>query len=556
MTLHRGSANPSVLIVGAGPAGLAAAIELGNRSVPCLLIERNARVGHAPRAKTTNVRTRTHLRRWGIADTLADAAPFGIDYPSHVHFVTRLGGPGLVRFEDALSCRPDRDDRYPEHSQWVPQYKLEAVMLAHALTLPAVDIAFGQEMLGLEQDGESIRVGLRDLASGEERTITASYLIGADGARSVVRDAIGAKMVGTYGLSRNYNTIFAAPGLAEAHGHGPGIMFWQLNRDAPSLIGPMDAPDLWFFMPTGLPPGAKFTEAEALDLIRRSTGIDLPYRILSSDEWVASRLLADRYGNGRVFLVGDACHLHPPFGGYGMNMSVADSVDLGWKIAAVLQGWGAPALLDTYEAERRPAHEYVMDEAEANHAMLPNQLLREGLEDETPEGEAARSEVGEVIRRVKRAEFYGLGVVLGYCYRGSPVIVDDAGSAGWHASLDYVPSAAPGCLAPHAWLEDGRSLYDLFGQGFTLLALGDGYDADIGAARHEADRTATPLEVVVLADPALHELYGEPLALVRPDQIVAWRGTAWPDQLLARVTARETFAAPIAAPIAVTVEPA
>jgi 2-polyprenyl-6-methoxyphenol hydroxylase-like FAD-dependent oxidoreductase len=533
------SDGPRVAIVGAGPAGLALAIELGSRSIPCIVLERNSRQGHAPRAKTTHTRTREHLRRWGIADRLAEASPFGVDYPTNVLFVTRLAGLEIERLENALYCAPERDERYSEHAQWIPQYKLEAVLLDHARSLDTVEIAFGQDYLDFEQDDAAVRVRVRDTDSGVERTIEAAYLVGADGARSLVRDQIGAKMIGTYGLSRNYNTIFEAPGLAEAHSHGPGIMYWQINDEVPSLIGPMDQPDLWYFMPTGIPTGVTYSEEETLDRIRRSTGIDLPYKLLSSDEWVASRLLADRYQLGRVFLTGDACHLHPPFGGYGMNMGVADSVDLGWKIAAVLQGWGGPALLDSYEIERRPAHEFVMDEAEANHAMGPNQLVRPHIEDHTPEGEAARREVAEVIRQVKTNEFYGLGVVLGYCYTESPIIVDDGTASTWQRSRDYVPSAVPGCLAPHHWLEDGSSLYDLFGSGFTLLAFDGADDADIAAARAEAARSGTPLTIVALPDPMLGARYEAKLALIRPDQHVAWRGDAWPDEdLLAIVSAR------------------
>ena len=413
-----------VVIVGSGPAGLAAAIELGSRGVACTLVERQQRAGHAPRAKTTHTRTREHLRRWGIADKLAAASPFGVDYPSHVVYVTRLGGKLIHRFEHALQCSPERDERYSEHGQWIPQYKLEQVLREHALSLPGVDIVFGREVVGFDERSDGLAVRVRDVDADAVEEIAADYLIGADGARSAVRDAIGATMEGNYGLSRNYNTIFRAPGLAEAHPHGPGIMFVQVNDDAPGLIGPMDAPDLWYFMPTGLAPGVSYTDDEAVEAIRRSTGIDLPYEILSSDEWVASRLLADRSRRGRVFLTGDACHLHPPFGGFGMNMGVADSVDLGWKIAAVLEGWGGPALLDSYEVERRPAHEYVLDESQANLAASPNALLRPGLEDDTAAGDEVRREVGEQVVGAKTAEFYALGVVLGYCYRNSPVIAD------------------------------------------------------------------------------------------------------------------------------------
>ncbi len=525
-----------VAIVGGGPAGLAMALELGTRGISCVVIERQARAGHAPRAKTTNVRTREHLRRWGIADDLAAASPFGVDFPSDVFFVTSLGGPRIARFENAFACAPGRDERYSEHAQWVPQYKLEAVMQRHAATLPSVRFRYGQQVTGFSQDGDAVHVTILDQAHGGETVLSVDYLVGADGARSVVRDGIGATMTGRYGLSRNYNTIFRAPGLAAAHAHGPGIMYWQINSSAPSLIGPMDAPDLWFFMPTGVPDGVAYSAAEVLGLIRQSTGIDLPYEILSSDEWVASRLLADRYGAGRVFLIGDACHLHPPFGGFGMNMGVADGIDLGWKLAAVLDGWGGTGLLASYEGERRFVHEYVMDEAEANHALIPSTLLRPGLADDTPAGAAARNEVGAFIREHKAAEFYTLGVVLGYCYATSPIVVDDGTMATWIRSRDYHPAAIPGCVAPHHWLADGRSLYDCFGPGFTLLLLDDAADGDAAAA--EARDAGIPLTVAFLADAALAELYGAPMALVRPDQHVAWRGRAWTKGIFDRVTGK------------------
>ena len=518
---------PAVAIVGAGPAGLAAAIELGMRGVACVVLERTERGGYAPRAKTTHTRTREHLRRWGIAAKLAAASPFGVDYPSNVVFVTRLGGKLIKRFENALQCSPERDERYSEHSQWIPQYKLEEVLRDHAATLACVEFRFNAEYLGFTQDADGVEVRYRDVVSGEERVLRASYLVGADGARSMVRDDIGARMLGTYGLSRNYNIIFRAPGLAEAHAIGPAIMYWQINPEVPSLIGPMDQGDLWYFMPSKIGKDVTFTEAEALAAIRTSTGIDLPYEILSSDEWVASRLLADRYRDGRAFLVGDACHLHPPFGGFGMNMGIADGVDIGWKIAAVEQGWGGAVLLDSYEAERRPAHEYVLDEAEANHAMLPNLLVRDGIEDDGPAGDAVRAEIAEIVGRHKAAEFYALGVVLGYCYRDSPVVVDDGSGPTWQRSRDYHPKAIPGCLAPHRWLGD-TSLYDLFGTGFTLLVLDVGHGEDISRARADAAKAGMPLAIVELDEAVLRELYEQPLALIRPDQHVAWRGQAWP----------------------------
>jgi len=531
-----------VLIVGAGPTGLALAIELGSRSIPCMVIERNDRAGYAPRAKTTNVRTREHLRRWGIADRLAAASPFGLDYPSHVLFVTRLGGHRLAKFEHVLNCNPEKNADYSEHAQWIPQYLLEDVLRAHAQSLPGVEVRFSTEYESLSQTEEHVHAKIRNLATGEVENVVCDYLVGADGARSAVRDAIGAKMSGTYGLSRNFNIVFRAPGLAEAHSHGPAIMYWQINADSPGVIGPMDVGDKWFFMPSNVSKDLKLTNSEAADLIRKATGIDLPYEVLSTDEWIASRLIADKYQDRRIFLAGDACHLHPPMGGYGMNMGIADGVDLGWKLAATLQGWGGSSLLDSYEAERRPVHNFVMDEAVANHALIGTQAFQSGMEDATAEGARLREEASQHIQMTKAREFLNLRVVLGYHYGESSLVISDGSVMAPQGGEKYVASARPGCVAPHAWLEDGSSLYDGFGQGFTLLVTDENaedLDLTLKQIAHDAAKVAIPLTIVTPRNGELADLYGARYALIRPDQHVAWRGNSWPDnghQLMRRVS--------------------
>lgn len=515
-----------VLVVGSGPAGLAAAIELGHRGIRVLVVERNDRVGYAPRAKTTNVRTREHLRRWGIADKLRAASPLGVDYPSNILFVTRLGGHLLTRIENAFYCAPAKNAFYSEHAQWIPQYTVEEVMRAHAQSFPNVAVRFSTELTSATQDEAGVRAGIRDLTTGKESIASYDYMIGADGSRSTTRDLIGARMHGTRGLARHYNIVFRAPGLAQAHPHGPGVMYWQVNADVPSVMGPMDRDDRWFFGTTNMPEGVKIQSAEAGDMIRKSTGIDVAYEILSSDEWVASRLIADRYRDRRIFLAGDACHLHPPFGGYGMNMGIADSVDLGWKVAAVLQGWASPALLDSYEIERKPVHNFVMDEAVANHALLSDRLWRDGIEDATAEGETIRRDTGARIKEAKVREFNTLGVVLGYRYEDSPCIVPDGSAPPERHFRDYVPSAHPGCLAPHAWLEDGSSLYDHFGDGFTLLADSAHESPEIAEALRAAAQLGVPLKFLPASSRTVAELYGARYTLIRPDQHVAWRGRA------------------------------
>lgn len=545
-----GDGGVQVLVAGAGPVGLACAIELGSRGVRCLVVERNDRVGTAPRAKTTNVRTREHLRRWGIADALRAASPIPPDYPSDVVFATRMNGPLLARFENALHGARARNDLYSEEAQWVPQYVLEEVLRAHAASLPGVRIAFNTEVVRFAEAADGVTSELHDLATGATVPVTSAYLVGADGARSAVREAIGARMEGQRAFSRNFNVIFRAPDLAARHGHGRAIMYWMVNAEVPSLLGPMDDQGLWFFMATKVG-GIDAASLDPVELIRRGTGLrDLSVEVVGTDPWVAHQLVADRYATQRVYLAGDACHLHPPFGGFGMNMGIGDAVDLGWKMAATLQGWGGPGLLDSYAAERRPVHERTIAEAVVNHGALGNQLVRPGIEDPGPLGDATRREVGDTIEATKVREFKTLGLVLGARYKASPIVAPDGSEPPVEHFMLYLPSAHPGCLAPHLWLADGSSLYDHFGPGFTLLVTEGDPDEAQPLATAAAAR-GMPFLVAAPGDDRLRARYGARLCLLRPDQHVAWRGDALPADLgplLDRVTGH---AAAVPAPVAV-----
>lgn len=516
-----------VVIIGAGPVGLSLAIELGQRGIRCLLVEQNEGVGNNPRAKTTNVRTREHLRRWGIADNLRRASTLSPDYPSDIIFVTRLNGPQLTKIENAFNCAPDHNDLYSESAQWVPQYILEEVLRAHAVTLPSVDIRFNTVYVTAEQSDDGVKTILQNTLSGQEEPIHSAYLVGADGSRSLVRQTIGATLEGKRGTAENFNVQFRSAELGKLNPHGPAIMYWLINGDAPSLIGPMESPDIWYFIATRY--DGNLSDIDPKALIRRATNLDFDMEILGSAPWAAHSLIADKYSDGRIFLAGDACHLHPPFGGYGMNMGIADGVDLGWKLAAVLQGWGGLALLASYEQERKPIHNWIVDEANANYAALGNHLTLPGLEAAGPVGEATRREVGDVIFTAKLREFKTLGAVLGYRYE-SAVIVADGTEPPAMTNTIYRPSGYPGCLAPHLWLDDGTSLYDHFGPGFTLLATGEqAHQNELREALAVADALAIPLRPVVPNDYRLRRRYGANFALIRPDQHVAWRGDVLPE---------------------------
>ncbi|HEX8902911.1 FAD-dependent monooxygenase [Vitreimonas sp.] len=517
-----------VLICGAGPAGLALAVELGTRGVKCIVVERNDRVGYAPRAKTTHTRTREHFRRWGIAEDLAAMAPFGVDYPSNIQFVTRLGGFPLATIENAFNCAPERNEFYAEHAQWVPQYRVEEVLRRRAESLPSVQVLFEHEFLEAEQDKDGVTCRVR--AAGADNVLRCDYLVGADGARSAIRDLIGAQMEGRYGLAHAYNIVFRAPGLSRLHKHGPGIMYWQINADVPSVIGPMDKDDLWYFMRGRVEGLTELDKLSAAELIQRSMGLDTPIEILSTDEWAASEFIADKYSEGRIFLIGDACHLHPPVGGYGMNMGIGDSVDLGWKMAAVLHGWGGQGLLKSYEQERRQVHRFVIDAALSNHATLSlHDAMSPTLEADSDEGAALRAQVGALLAEGRAQEFRSLGVMLGASYDDSPIMAEEGGAPARDPAMrTYEPTARPGARAPHAWLDDGRSLYDVFGEGFTLIGFERAGDAELQRAEADAHGLGIPLKTIRITDARIAALYERSLVLIRPDQHVAWRGDVWP----------------------------
>ena len=513
-----------VLIVGGGPVGLAAAIELGLRGISTVLIEQRARVGAQPRAKTTNVRSMQHMRRWGIAGALRDAAPLPPDYPTDIVFATRLFGHTLAVIENAFEGAKRRDRRFPEPAQWVPQYTVEDVMRERVSRLPSVTVAFGVALQGASQSDDAVTATVADAEGGASRAIRARYMIGADGARSTVRGLIGAKMEGQHAFALNYNLIVRIPELVHAPPARRAIMYWLVNARSPAVMGPMDRDGVWFYA-IQLPPGVTdVPDGEMTRRVQDAVGRPVEVEILTRDIWAAHRLIADRYRDRRMILAGDACHLHPPFGGYGMNLGIADGVDLGWKLAAVLRGWGGDGLLDAYEAERRPVHLRTIAEAVENYRTLSADLIKDSLEDATPEGEAARQAVGAEIVAAKTREFSTLGVVLGSRYEGSPLVMDDGSAPPAEHYANYQPSAHPGCLAPHAWLDERTSLYDRFGPDYTLLVLADAAAPAAEAIRGAADAAGMPLTLLDVRGAGLEGSYGAPLALIRPDHHVAWRG--------------------------------
>jgi 2-polyprenyl-6-methoxyphenol hydroxylase-like FAD-dependent oxidoreductase len=513
-----------VLIAGGGPVGLAAAVELGQRGITCVVIEPRATVSHdRPRCKTISMRSMEHLRRWGIADRLRERAPLPVAWSQDVVFCTSLTGHELSRFSGVLGLLTD-GDRSAEAGQQAPQYVLEELLRDVAEELPSVTLATGRWVTGLVQDDESVQMAVADEAGGRS-VISAEYALGCDGPRSAVRDAIGADYVGEHAVRPNFGMVFHAPELLPATVHGPAVQYWILNRIAPSLMGPIDLHGTWWIIAFGV--DRTTGERDARAIIDGAAGMSVQATVRSHDPWTARMQLVDHARDRRVFIAGDAAHLNPPFGGHGLNTGIGDAVDLGWKLAAVLEGWGGPGLLDSYEAERRPIQRRVIAAAAANNRVLASDLLDDDADAAGEKGERARHEAGLRIQAAKRAEFHALSLVLDLAYEQSPVIAADRPGPVLGDDDDPVIEARPGARLPHAWVAPGRSIYDELGSGMTLLALGDG---PLERLEHAARERGVPLRVV-RQDGALRGRYGAALMLVRPDQHVAWCADRMPDDV-------------------------
>ncbi|HEY3919287.1 MAG TPA: FAD-dependent monooxygenase [Stellaceae bacterium] len=525
-----------VLIAGAGPVGLTLAIDLAWRGIRSVLIDPLVAVHPHPRAISIGVRTMEHFRRLGIDQAVIDA---GVprDRKLDVVYTTRMLGREIFRFAIPSIVELERDaaalaaatpeiGASPYYKTWTAQAPLERMLRRHIRSLPLVTLRLGWRLESFAEDASGVTARVVEPASGQAETIRSTYLVGSDGANSAVRAGLGIGLSGRGTLGEACGVYFRAPGLDAGLGPRRGVMYWILASGCGGVIYTIDGGDEWVFN-RYFDTGEAGTVADPAGLVRAALGAEIAVEILSVQNWLPRQLVAERYGTRRCFLAGDACHLFVPTGGFGMNTGIGDTVDLGWKIEAMLAGWGGGKLLASYESERRPVGLFNTLEAADNYDKSGDLFAVPGsLEDEGPAGDATRAAIAAKLPP-KIKHFAPVGVHLGYRYENSPIIVPDGAAAPPLEAAAYVPTARPGHRAPHAWIDSRRSTLDLFGRGFTLLRFGKvKEEAKNLAAAAEAARV--PLAIVDLDDRAAMELYAAKLVLVRPDGHVAWRGNAAP----------------------------
>ena len=502
----------SVLIAGAGPVGLALACELGLRGIDCLIVEKRDGRLHVPKMSLVSAGSMEYCRRWGIAKAVRTAV-WSENHALDFVYMASLAGRELARIV-IPSYAQKTPEWTPEGMAQCPQIYFDPILAARVARLAPVTFAYDTALEHFEQDADGVTATLSQAGGGAPREVRARYLVGCDGASSVVREALGIDLVGDGAIADSVNIFFRSPQLTTLHDKGWARIYRPIDSGGCwSELIPIDGRELWRLTVFDDPRYANDPHAA----LRRMAGFDVPCEILSTLLWERRDSVAASYGRGRVFLAGDSAHQSSPTGGAGMHTGLEEAVNLAWKLAAVLDGWGGGRLIASYEAERRPI-------AERNVA----------LSTDTFRALQAIPPVADVDRqpqwRTERMSDYSIPDHVRSCpsFRASPICVDDGSPPLERAPKHHVPSTRPGARAPHAWLADGRSTLDLLGDGFVLLrsdAVAPGDDALLLAATARG----VPLRMVTIDDAEIRRLYERRLVLIRPDYHVAWRGDRSPD---------------------------
>ena len=533
-----------VLIVGAGPVGLTLAIDLAWRGIDVTVVETRQRAA-PPEPKCNHVAARTMeiFRRLGVADKVRNAG-LPADYPHDISYRTTFTGQELTRIR--IPCRrdrftakdgPDCDWPTPEPPHRINQIFLEPILFEHAAAQARICIVNRTAVEDVVVEDTSSRVTLRDLDSGAVTRRSCRYLIGCDGARSIVRKAIGAELTGDAVVQRVQSTFIRAPGLIDRQRHERAWGTGVINPRRAGMVYAIDGSERWLVHNYLKPGEGDFDSVDRDACIRTILGVgaDFDYDIISREDWFGRRLIADRFRDRSAFIAGDAAHIWVPYAGYGMNAGIADAMNLSWLLAAHLNGWAPASILDAYEAERWPitsqVSRFAMSHAEAE--IRRRGAIPDDIEEAGANGEAARREVGNLTYEINVQQYACAGLNFGSYYDRSPIIAYDGAEHPAYTMSSYTPSTVPGCRTPHLWCGDGRSLYDAMGPEFTLLRFDPAIDV---APLEAAARTrGMPLKLLDMQRQMAAIFYGDGLVLSRPDQHVAWRGDTLPTNTLALV---------------------
>ncbi|MGV9638520.1 FAD-dependent oxidoreductase [Nocardia testacea] len=562
MSSPRKSYDTDVLIVGSGPAGGAAALFLSTYGIDNIVLSRHRWTANTPRAHITNQRTVELMRDMGLEHELAREAT-AHELMGQTSFCTSLAGEEIGRIR-TWGTHPRRRADYVEASPTLPcdlpQTLLEPILVGTAAAR-GTRLRFDSEYCSLEQDADGVTVQVLDRITGREYEIRAKYLIGADGSRSKVAEDVGLPMAGQMDIEGSMNILFEAD-LSQYVAHRPSVLYWVLQPGA--QIGGIGAGlvrmvrpwhewlIVWGYDITKPPPVVD--EAMATEIVRKLVGDDgIHVRLKGTSVWSVNHMHATRASNGRVFCMGDAIHRHPPSNGLGSNTSIQDAYNLAWKLALVLRGAAEPSLLATYDQERIPIAEQIVDRANKSRNEFRRIFEALGMTDTdevqarsnidarklgTPTAELQREALRKAIE-LKDFEFNAHGVELGHRYRSAAIVPDGTPEPGYDRDpeLYYHPTTWPGARLPHCWLSRGDetvSTLDIVGKGRFTLLTGIGGERWIEAAARVAERTG--VELVALAiGPGCHldDLYGDwarsreirdsGCLLVRPDAHIAWR---------------------------------
>lgn len=512
-----------VLIVGAGPIGLALALDLRFRGVDFRLIEQTAASPDHPRVGTVGVRSMELFRRWGVAAAIREAG-WPPDHSLDIAWVTSVGGHELFRLHFPPFSRAPLPAYSPELEQVCPHHWLVPLLVANIGVAPNGPIHLRQRVDAIEQTARGVRTTVVDVETGARQVIESRFVAACDGSHSPLRKMCSIDAPALYPTRVFQNILFHSPELEERLGSSNALVFFLTT---PTLRYPLRNIDGRGLFRLTVSPRDGWS-SDPRGAVRQALNEPVSFEVVSSAEWHLTHRVAARFREGNVFLVGDAAHVLSPSGGFGMNTGIADAADLGWKLAAKLQGWAGERLLDSYELERRPIAVRNLEEANANLERTLSRELPAELLDETPQGERARAKVSERLRLGNvRTEFDAPGVHLGFRYEsplilgnGSPPLVDV------HA---WKQTTYPGSRAPHAWLPDGRSTLDLFGREFVLLHAEP--EAALEGFVRAARERRVPLSLHPISGPVVRAAYEDRrFVLVRPDGHVAWAADVLPAQ--------------------------